>query len=49
VLDVSITLSDVFFHAGILLLHALNEVGVEKLQESLHVVQGAFELLDSSL
>jgi len=40
-LDVSITLSNVLFHTGVLLLHTLYEVGVEQLQESLHVVESA--------
>lgn len=37
-LDVSITLSNVLFHTGILLLHTFDEVSVEQLQESLHIV-----------
>ena len=40
-LDVSIALSNVLFHTGVLLLHTLYEVGVEQLQESLHVVESA--------
>jgi hypothetical protein len=40
-LDVSITLSNVLFHTGVLLLHTLYEVGVQQLQESLHVVESA--------
>ena len=41
-LNVSIALSYLFFHAGILLLHAFYEVGIEQFQESLHVVESAF-------
>jgi hypothetical protein len=48
-LNVSITLSNMLFHTRILLFHALYEVGVEKFQESLHVIESAFQLLDSSL
>lgn len=48
-LNVSITLSNMLFHTRILLFHALYEVGVKELQESLHVIESAFQLLDSSL
>ena len=49
VLDISVTLSYVLFHAGVLLLHTLDEVRVQQLQESLHVIKGAFKLLHASL
>ena len=48
VLDVSITMRYVLLHAGVLLLHALDEVRVKQLQESLHVIKGAFKLLHAS-